>query len=160
MATATWKWRCVSTPRITPPSVVCGLSAPIVFTSESPFDLALTSRPEGRHRTDDTVRGHAPGGGLLLGHDAAPASGGLRATPGRPADESLRRHLSGPRGRRVRPLRGIAHSHPSGYSQRGREILRSLFAGSWIRPLNTPVRCPRTGSERTSENDPSTHLGE
>jgi hypothetical protein len=30
----------------------------------------------------------------ILGHDAAPSPGGHRATPRRPADESLRRHLS------------------------------------------------------------------
>src|SRR5215217_9694748 len=29
-------------------------------------------------------------------------------------------NIKGPRGRRVRPLRGVAHSHPPGYSQRGR----------------------------------------
>src|SRR5215204_5515940 len=31
----------------------------------------------------------------------------------------------GPRGRRVRPARGVANSHSPGYSQRGRVILRS-----------------------------------
>jgi hypothetical protein len=30
-----------------------------------PFHVALTSRPEERERTDDTVRGHATGGELL-----------------------------------------------------------------------------------------------
>ena len=39
--------------------------------------------------------------------------------------------MFGPRGRRVRPLRGVAHSHSPGYSQRGRIILRtSALLGS------------------------------
>jgi hypothetical protein len=56
------------------------------------LSMSLSLRPEEQERTDDTVRGHVRSE-LLLGHDAAPALGGLRATPGCPADESLRRHL-------------------------------------------------------------------
>jgi hypothetical protein len=40
-ATATWKSRCVSTPRITS-TKVSGLSAPIILTSQAPFDVAVT----------------------------------------------------------------------------------------------------------------------
>lgn len=40
----------------------------------------------------------------------------------------------GPRGRSVEPLRGFAHSHPPGYSQRGRGLLRSSLP--W--PLEPP----------------------
>jgi hypothetical protein len=82
----------VSTPRITATSMF-GLSAPIVVTSQAPFDVAVSSQPEEQQRTDDTVRGHATGGELLLGHDAAPSPGGRRARPGCSADESLARHL-------------------------------------------------------------------
>ena len=47
------------------------------------------------------------------------AAGDARASGRR----SLAKHLFGPRGRGVRPLRrGVAHSHPSGYSQPGRSV--------------------------------------
>src|SRR5215211_7847717 len=50
-ATATWKSRCVSTPRITATSVF-GVSAPIVLTSESSFRGSAQFDPESsRERT-------------------------------------------------------------------------------------------------------------
>jgi hypothetical protein len=38
----------------------------------------------------------------------------------------------GSRGRRVRPVRGVAHSHSQGYSQRGRGFLRRSYSESCI----------------------------
>jgi hypothetical protein len=81
----------VYTHRITATSF-SGLSALIVLTSSELLSMSLSLRAEEQQRTDDTVRGHVRSE-LLLGHDAAPALGGLRATPGCPAEESLRRHL-------------------------------------------------------------------
>jgi hypothetical protein len=55
----------VHAPDVTATSV-SGLSALIVLTSQSPFDVAVTSQPEERERTDEcAVRGHATGGELL-----------------------------------------------------------------------------------------------
>jgi hypothetical protein len=87
-ATATWKSRCVSTPRITATSV-SGLSASIVVTFAQLLSMSRSLPPEEQERTDGTVRGHVTGE-FLLGHDA-PAPGGRRATPRCPADESLAR---------------------------------------------------------------------
>jgi hypothetical protein len=48
----------VHAPNVTATSV-SGISAPIVLTSQAPFDVAVTSQPEEQERTDEgAVRGH------------------------------------------------------------------------------------------------------
>src|SRR3712207_9317971 len=48
----------------------------------------------------------------------------------------------GSRGRRVRPVRGVAHSHSQGYSQRGRGVLGSSYPGSCIAPVLWGQKAP------------------
>ncbi len=121
-AIATWKSRWVSTPRITATSASC-LSAPIVLTFQTPFDVALTS-----------TRGAGENGRMCCeGSRQRRAPMRSRRCSGLGRHQLLRprRHSEGTfgsRGRRVRPLRGVAHSHSPGYSQRGRFILRSSAA--------------------------------
>src|SRR5918994_465569 len=58
-----------------------------------------------------------------------------RAAHGRRQGVRPRSHSQGtfgPRGKRVRPVRGAAHGHSPGYSQRGRGILRSPYTSPCI----------------------------
>src|SRR5215210_2134936 len=98
--------------------------------------------PEEQERTDDTVTSHAEASSyevttLLRLRVAVGRHQGIRPTS----------HLQGtlgPRGRRVRPPRGVAHSHPPGYSQRGRGLLRTSA-------LRSSKKFARTSNERDAK---------
>src|SRR5215203_4462225 len=96
--------------------------------------------PDEQERTDDTVTSHAEASSyevttLLRLRVAVGRHQGIRSTS----------HLQGTfgsRGRRVRPPRGVAHSHPPGYSQRGRIILRSPYLAFCMDRLVGPTEDP------------------
>src|SRR5215203_5651146 len=50
---------------------------------------------------------------------------------------------------RVRPVRGAAHSHSPGYSQRGIGILRSSYPRSCITTPQYPLKSPAPGTRHS-----------
>jgi hypothetical protein len=95
----------------------------------APFDIAVTFKPRGsRERTILCVATSEASSYevtmLLRPRVAYGRHQGVRPTS----------HLQGTfgsRGRRVRPLRGVAYCHPPGYSQRGRTIPGIFWAFDW-----------------------------
>ena len=93
----------------------------------APFDVALSSTrgagENGRMCCEGSPHRRAPMRSRWLRPRAA-----VRRHQGvRPTGHS--QGTFGSRGRRVRPLRGVAHSHSPGYSQRGRRVLRPSLLG-------------------------------